>query len=502
MDSVKWPMFFVCLCFEVPQTEASSWTIKMPSSVKGLPGSCVVIPCSFNYPDHANKITEFTGMWAKATNQLIYHPDKSKMMQQYRNRTELLGDIRQKNCSLKIDPLQQSDQGPFHFRIEMAGYDKFSYKENTVTITMISEPNPIRFSVKEEMIEGQTVSASCSVSFFCITSPPVFSWSLPGEQHLQTQQLDNGQWRETSTLNFHPTSADHNKLLQCNTTYKGGQQYKANRVLRVKYAPENVNVKHKSDVKEGEDVLLKCFSDAQPPASSYQWQDETGAQLHQGNVYKLLNVSRHTAALFCTATNAVGQGKSNPVLLNVLYVPEIKTVSSCSSEAHMVKCVCIVESQPASMVQFVLSDGVLPNFKVEKHGSITIGTLQAEFGSSRVVYCLANNTLGKANLTLSLPVNRNMQNLCIGIASGTGGILVIILITVRVFKKCRGRSENAPTPHMSTEKADKDVALPQLAATKRKQISDDDVPCSGIYANDTEYGNIGTDWDEAIYANM
>lgn len=71
----------------------------------------------------------------------------------------------------------------------------------------------------------------------------------------------------------------------------------------------------------------------------------------------------------------------------------------------MVKCVCIAESKPPSMLHFLLSDKVLPSIRVEKHGSLTIGTLQAELGSSEVVYCLANNTQGNATLTLSLPVN-------------------------------------------------------------------------------------------------
>ena len=123
----------------VTQTEASSWTIKVPSSIKGLPGSCVVIPCSFTYPDPRKKVTEFIGMWSEASHQHIYHPLKSKIMQQYRNRTELLGDVRQKICTLKIDPLQQSDQGPFNFRIEMTDYERFSYKDNAVSITMISK---------------------------------------------------------------------------------------------------------------------------------------------------------------------------------------------------------------------------------------------------------------------------------------------------------------------------------------------------------------------------
>ena len=88
--------------------------------------------------------------------------------------------------------------------------------------------------------------------------------------------------------------------------------------------------------------------------------------------------------------------------------PEIKTASSCSSEADMVKCVCIAESKPPSMVYFVLSDRVLPSTEVEKHGFVTTGTLRAKFGSSEAVYCLANNTLGNANLTLPLPNSKDV----------------------------------------------------------------------------------------------
>ncbi|XP_029307159.1 sialoadhesin [Cottoperca gobio] len=503
MDSFKWPLFFVCFCLKVTQTEASSWTIDVPSSVKGLLGSCVVIPCSFKYPDPGKKVTEFTGMWTKETHQLIYHPDQSKIIQEYRNRTELLGDVRQKKCTLKIDPLEQSDQGPFQFRIEIANYEKYSYRDNAVSITMISELNPIRFSAKDEVKEGQTQSASCSVSHSCPASPPVFKWSHPGEEHFQSQQLDDGQWTATSTLSFYPTSADHNKPLQCTVTYKGGQHHKTSRILKVIYGPVNVKIEHKPDVKEGEAVRLRCSSDANPPARSYQWHNETGAKLHEGNIYMLQNVSRHTGALYCTAINSVGQGKSNPVQLNVLYAPEIKKASSCSSEADIIKCVCIVESMPLSMPQFVLHDRVQPSTTVEKHGSLTIGTLHAEIGSSDVVYCVAKNTIGKANITLSLPDNNKMLNLYIIIASGAGGILVMLLITAMVVKKCRGRSEETPAPCISSVKAEKVVKLSQYAATQRKkEKSCEDVHCSSIYANDHVYGNMETDWDDAIYANV
>lgn len=503
MDSCMWTLLFVCLCFKVSQPETSSWTITVPSSVKGLPGSCVVIPCSFNYPDEGKRGTGFTGIWINETNHLIYHPVESKIMQQYRNRTQLLGDVTQKSCSLKIDPLQQSDQGPFCFRIEIEGYDKFSYKQNKVSISMISQPSPISLSVKKEVVVGQTVSASCSVSHSCPDSPPVFTWSHSGDKHFQAQRLDESQWNATSALTFHPTSADHNKPLKCTVTYKGGQHHEASKVLKVKYAPVNVKVEYKSDVKEGEAVQLKCSSDANPPASGYEWHNETGAQLEKGAVFMLPNVSRHhTGALYCTAVNTVGRGKSHPVQLNVLYAPEVKTASSCSSNGNLVKCVCIAESKPPSVVHFVLSDKVLPSTKVEKHGAVTIGTLQAELGSYEFVLCMANNTQGNANLTLFLPVNSKIQSLYMIIAIGAGVILLIPLIAVGVVKKCRGRSRGAPATHMSTVRADKDVDLPQYAATKRKEKNYDDVHCPGIYANDPVYGNTETDWDDAIYANM
>ncbi|XP_049903735.1 sialoadhesin-like [Epinephelus moara] len=503
MDALTWALFFVCFCCKVTQTEASSWSATVPSSVEGLLGSCVEIPCSFDYPNADRQITGFTGMWTDEAHQLIYHPNESKMMQQYRNRTRLLGDVRKKGCSLKIDPLQQSDQGPFYFRIELGDYEKYSYREKPVSIAIKTEPKPISFSVKEEAVEGKIVTASCSVSHSCPTSPPVFTWSHPGQEHFQPQQLDAGQWKATSTLTFHPTSADHNKPLECTVTYKGGQHHKTSKVLKVKHAPVNVKVEHKTDVKEGEAVRLKCSCDAHPPASGYLWHNETGAQLHQGSVYMLSNVTRHTGALYCTAVNTVGRSKSSPVQLNVLYAPEIRAASSCSSEADMVKCVCIAESKPPSMVHFLLSDKVLPSTRVEKHGSLTIGTLQAELGSSEVVYCLANNMQGNATLTLSLPVNSKMQNLyIIIIAAVAGGILVMLLITMKVVQKCRGRSEVAATPHMSSVKADKDLALPQYAATKRKERSYDDVHCSELYGNDHVYGNMETDWDDAIYANV
>ena len=69
----------------------------------------------------------------------------------------------------------------------------------------------------------------------------------------------------------------------------------------------------------------------------------------------------------------------------------------------MVKCICIVESKPSSMVHFLLSNRVLSSTKVEIHGPVSIGTLQANLGSFRIIHCVANNTVGNANIILTFP---------------------------------------------------------------------------------------------------
>lgn len=116
-----------------------AWTIKVPSSVKGLLGSCVVVPCSYDYPDPGVKRTGFTGMWLDDSNRRVVHSAGSNVSPQYLNRTKLTGKLSEKQCSLEIDPLQQSDQGPFAFRIEIAKYNQFSYYNRKVSISTLSK---------------------------------------------------------------------------------------------------------------------------------------------------------------------------------------------------------------------------------------------------------------------------------------------------------------------------------------------------------------------------
>ncbi|KAM6909815.1 sialoadhesin [Xenentodon cancila] len=431
----KWLLVFMSIWFKATQTKASSWTAEIPSSVTGLLGSCVVIPCSFNYPDPQKTLTEFTGIWVNEPDGYIFHPEESQMLQQYRGRTELLGNIREKNCSLKIERLQQSDSGSFFFRIQIKDYNSFSYRTKTVTISVKSEPNPIQLLVNDEIKEDQTVPASCSVSHSCPAAPPVFNWSHSGEETFLSQKLGDGQWSAASILNFQMTYRDHNRHLECIVTYMGGKQQRLSKTIKVRYAPVDVNVEYKSDIKEGETVGLTCSSDAHPPTNSYEWHDERGEKLHQGNLYVVQNVSRHIGSLYCTAINEEGKFKSSPVQLNVLYAPEVKAESSCSLKDNLINCECVVDSKPPSTVHFVLAGKVLPSTKQQENGSFTIMVPKADLKSFRFVYCWANNTQGSAIMTLFFPLDSKMQHIYIITGAGAGMVLVMLFITVGVVKK-------------------------------------------------------------------
>ncbi|XP_026149251.1 myelin-associated glycoprotein isoform X2 [Mastacembelus armatus] len=487
MFILKRALLFVCFCFTVARSEASSWTVTVPQSVRGVLGSCVVISCKYDFPHTTNKITGYTGIWYKDTDQVIYHPQTSNIIENYRSRTELLGNLEQKNCSLKINSLQQSDQGSFYFRIEIGGHDKYTHSNHKVSITVDSEP-ALSITVKEELEEGQTVSASCSASHFYPACPPTITWTHSGQSQLQ---LHDAQWK--STLTFQPTPEDHNKALGCTVTYKDKQMKKASSSLKVKYAPVKVNVAYNRQVKEGQDVQLTCSSDANPPASTYTWTNATGAQLYQKNPYTLSNVSRHTGTIYCSAKNTVGQRKSSPVQLNVLYAPEIKA-ASCSSEVDMVKCVCIVESNPPSKVHFNLLNRVLPSTSLKNDHHVTNATLLTKFEASEFIQCWANNTLGNAER--KMPLSDKMMGVYIFIIAGACVILVILLIIVAVVKICR----RSPAPQMSDTQEGKTVEPPPFASTYRKEMDNED-KYSFVYGNDQIYSNVGVE-DEAIYANM
>ncbi|XP_065136662.1 myelin-associated glycoprotein-like isoform X2 [Paramisgurnus dabryanus] len=463
------------------------WNAEIPNSVVGLSGSCVVIPCKFNYPSDGKTYNEFTGIWNKDASDIIYHKETSKINSKFKGRTTLLGDLHHKNCTLKIYSLHHSDAGLYMFRIEIKDFNQYSYEESKVSITVKDLPEQPIISVNEEVMSQKEKTATCMVSHSCPSDPPQITWNHEGTHTSQSQPQDHGQWRLTSSLTFTPSREDHNKPLNCSAEFSGGKKVTSSKTLKVKYPPYNVNVKSNLPVKENTSVELICSCDSNPPAS-FQWVSLNGSVLANGPTYKLNHVSRYTEAISCTASNTEGKNSSGPQRINVLYPPEIKKGSSCKSKPTV--CVCIVDSNPPSEVKWLGPSGAFPSSSIEQSGFLTIFTLQGWEGFPDTIQCFANNSEGNSVITLQMP----HHGMIIYIAVVTAAVLVLVIILVCVAKRhCRGKAQEQTTPNSgleSKEEKSNDMYTNNQDDDDYKNwgCNDRDLPC-------------GQDEDEAVYAN-
>eukprot|EP00064_Thunnus_orientalis_P016177 superscaffoldBa00003149_g16240 len=126
------------------------WTATVPENLDALVTSCVVIPCSFTQAKERLPHSRLRGIWHRPASRddCIYHEDKTRIVENFRGRTELLGNLGDGNCTLLMTEIKDHDDGPFCFRIELvptgtqtSKIDKFSFVEDCVRFKMISKEN-------------------------------------------------------------------------------------------------------------------------------------------------------------------------------------------------------------------------------------------------------------------------------------------------------------------------------------------------------------------------
>ncbi|XP_061094689.1 myelin-associated glycoprotein-like isoform X2 [Conger conger] len=307
-------LLILFLCLKVLNVHTTSWTAEVPQTVSALNGSCVVIPCKFNYPDPERNLSDLTGIW-QTSNQdhLIYHPDPSKVMEKFRGRTNLVGDLARKNCSLRINHLEEKDNGQFIFRIEIHDFDKYSYKDNVVSIDVQNAPATPMLSVSREVKAGEAVTATCTASHSCPTDLPHLVWSHTGTPIVQSEALPNGQWRVTSNLTFTATPSDHGRHLVCTAQYQHVTSFQQSDIFHVKYPPE---------IREGSACIAKttgvaCLCTvASEPASEIAWLIPRGTnassrtERHGSITLGMLLSTQRLTEVTCQASNSQGSSSA------------------------------------------------------------------------------------------------------------------------------------------------------------------------------------------------
>ncbi|XP_048015859.1 sialic acid-binding Ig-like lectin 14 isoform X1 [Megalobrama amblycephala] len=201
------------------------WKVKVESEMEALVSSCVVLPCSFKYPAHQQPSSRIKAMWhmKEKWEDYIYHNDPTRVLDNFKGRTNLIGSLGALNCSLEIDEVKNHDNGPYCFRVELetSKIDKYSFVDNCVRINMIEQASKPELQANMAVKEGEPTVFKCSVRHTCPSHQPTLSWSHPGNIIMSYKDIGHGKWEAESLLTFTPTKEDNHNYITCTVKFHG-----------------------------------------------------------------------------------------------------------------------------------------------------------------------------------------------------------------------------------------------------------------------------------------
>lgn len=161
------------------------------------------------------------------------------------------------------------------------------------------------------------------------------TWWLDG-QPFKTFRTVNETNGTLSTLSFTPTKEDHNKVLQCKAESPILQHTPIEDSLKldVHSAPKVVSIDIETPdpayIKEGDNVTLWCRVKAYPKVQEITWYHkgiqvqhnlEEGVKVGKQKLM-MIGIEKQQGGMYsCRGTNAVGDGQSEPYILEVKYAP-------------------------------------------------------------------------------------------------------------------------------------------------------------------------------------
>ncbi|XP_068685500.1 hemicentin-1-like [Montipora foliosa] len=147
-------------------------------------------------------------------------------------------------------------------------------------------------------------------------------------------------------------------------------------------------------VLEYDDVVLHCNATGNPLPNITWTKYGTSAVLDRGNVFTIVNISRHQSGRYqCIASNGVNQTSSAPFVINVLYGPSGTTIELTPSNTTVLRgsslsINCTTDANPiAHVFQFYL-DGVYI-------GNSSSGVYTVTVTAGGAYTCVPVNTVGK-----------------------------------------------------------------------------------------------------------
>ncbi|XP_043560124.1 sialoadhesin-like [Chiloscyllium plagiosum] len=324
MTTSHWTLALIVLCLIQGCSSTNGWGVSVPESLSALQGSSVTFKCSFRYPDRPQPAHKIIAVWLKDPcldgSEELYNSDNPNQDPGI----EWIGNLGQKNCSLRIKDVQKKHNYTFCFRFMIVDKDTWTGKPGLQLIVYARPRTPV--ISPSELVEGVTTNLKCSSSNIDEKTKTSLNWyGLPDQS---AEQCSDDPTVLSSCLRFIPSYQDHNKIIKCSVTYSAfAYSDKASITLNVSYAPKNVTIRVDKGsgltIREGDKLSLMCTSNSNPEAM-YSWhkrEEESGET-------RLINGSKGTLSFqsitssdsgfySCTAANHVGSSKSKTLEIQV-----------------------------------------------------------------------------------------------------------------------------------------------------------------------------------------
>ncbi|XP_026856182.2 myelin-associated glycoprotein-like isoform X2 [Electrophorus electricus] len=317
------------LCLTVITIVHCDFSIKMPSMLEALNGTCIMIPCQFSIPeDQKTKLQlPVTGVWRKASRWFFDSVDIFNSSQKANKLDgKILGDLTQKNCTSVLYNIHSSLSDSYYFRLETG----FKYTFETPVWISVKDtlPEPILSRVDISVNEGAEVEIICTAMVPCPQYPPNLTWvPLLGNCTETMEKQADGTFTLSSVLRFVSSHVNHEQRISCTVDYplqtSGGHNvYESTATITVLFLPKMmIEVNPLGPLRKGENTTLFCSAAANPAVTHIRWFQE-----REGNVYEVNTTetiltfsmtSDKVGFYFCEAQNAYGKQNSSTVRLEI-----------------------------------------------------------------------------------------------------------------------------------------------------------------------------------------
>ncbi|MBN3271241.1 protein, partial [Polyodon spathula] len=399
------------MCYCVPGSLAQ-WTVWMPKDISTMRNSCVVIPCTFMFPSSVRPygvhgIWYFGQPYPELYPPVVFKSRTEIVHESFKDRTKLLGDLKQRNCTLQISNIGMEHSGKYYFRADLGSSNVYTYPDFS-EVKVLDQPI---INVPEEVVSGSPLDVTCYVPDNCPDMTPEMKWfNIEG---LEDPEISSDYIEDSNTavmaavLSFTPSYFHNGKVLGCQVQYPNTSlSYERLISLDVKYAPREVEVNESLDVMEGINVYLSCTVDSNPPPRITWLQEDTlvWEETGQNSTLVLMDIKPNQEGLYtCIADNDYGS-KNRSFYLAVKFPPRDPSVNSSLTvlEGSSVVLHCSTEGNPVPTLTWFKDGTLISNIVASDLSLLEIPDISYEGdGEYR---CLAENEHGRASSSINITV--------------------------------------------------------------------------------------------------